>query len=111
MNTKPSLLRYQRTWDVDTVLKYLKALTPVNLLSLKMLSYKLVMLLLLLTGQCVQMIHSLLISDITITDNNILINVESLRKCSKPGSQLEPIELPAFVDVSRLCVVRYLRNT
>lgn len=72
-NLKPSLPRYQRTWDVEVVLKYLKTLTPVYMLSLRVLSYKLVTLLLLLTGQRLQTIHSLDLDDITVTDSNIYI--------------------------------------
>ena len=35
---KPSLPKYQATWDVDIVLHYLESLQPVNILSLKLLT-------------------------------------------------------------------------
>ncbi|CAC5410282.1 unnamed protein product [Mytilus coruscus] len=108
-NLKPSLPRYQRTWDVEVVLKYLKTLTPVYMLSLRVLSYKLVTLLLLLTGQRLQTIHSLDLDDITVTDSNIYIDVRSLLKCSKPGRHLQPIELPAFIEDNSLCIVTVLK--
>jgi hypothetical protein len=47
------------TWDVNLVLDYLKTLSPVNILFLRTLSLKLVMLLDLITGQRVQTLHSL----------------------------------------------------
>ncbi|CAG2208359.1 unnamed protein product [Mytilus edulis] len=109
-NLKPSLPRYQRTWDVEVVLKYLKTLTPVYMLSLRVLSYKLVTLLLLLTGQRLQTIHSLDLDDITVTDSNIYIDVRSLLKCSKPGRHLQPIELPAFIEDKSLCIVTVLKE-
>ncbi|CAC5410279.1 unnamed protein product [Mytilus coruscus] len=109
-NLKPSLPRYQRTWDVEVVLKYLKTLTPVYMLSLRVLSYKLVTLLLLLTGQRLQTIHSLDLDDITVTDSNISIDVRSLLKCSKPGRHLQPIELPAFIEDNSLCIVTVLKE-
>lgn len=39
------LSRYTSIWNVDTVLRYLKGLGPTESLSLKLLTYKLVMLL------------------------------------------------------------------
>ncbi|CAG2200009.1 unnamed protein product [Mytilus edulis] len=109
-NLKPSLPRYQRTWDVEVVLKYLKTLSPVYMLSLRVLTYKLVTLLLLLTGQRLQTIHSLDLDDITVTDSNIYIDVRSLLKCSKPGRHLQPIELPAFIEDKSLCIVTVLKE-
>ncbi|WAQ94141.1 hypothetical protein MAR_006612 [Mya arenaria] len=43
-NLGPTKPKYKETWDVSKVLCYLKTLTPARQLSLKMLSYKLVML-------------------------------------------------------------------
>lgn len=54
---KPSLPRYQGTWDVSIVLDYLETLYPHQNLSLKELTLKLVMLTALVTGQRGQSIH------------------------------------------------------
>ncbi|XP_062571921.1 uncharacterized protein LOC134233885 [Saccostrea cucullata] len=48
---RPALPRYNVTWDVNIVLKYLKSLSPLSSLSLLQLSRKLVMLLALLSGK------------------------------------------------------------
>ena len=107
---KPSLPRYQQTWDVDIVFKYLKTFPPVNMLSFRFLSYKLVTLLLLLTGQRIQTIHSLKLDNIKLSDNSVYIEVTELLKTSKPGSHIKPIELPAFSDDTRLCIVTVLKE-
>ncbi|VDI63893.1 Hypothetical predicted protein [Mytilus galloprovincialis] len=109
-NLKPSLPRYQKTWDVNIVLQYLMTLTPVHMLTLRVLSYKLVTLLLLLTGQRLQTIHCFDLDDINVTDSSIYIDVRTLLKCSKPGSHLQPIELPAFIDDDRLCIVTVFKE-
>ena len=47
---KPSLPRYSVVWDVGIILKHLQAMTPMEDLSLAMLTKKLTTLLALLTG-------------------------------------------------------------
>ena len=49
--SRPPLPRYQTTWDVSKVLDLLKIWSPVQKLSLKLLTLKLVMLCMLVTGQ------------------------------------------------------------
>ena len=56
-NSRPALPRYQVTWDVDMVLRYFKQLGPNKNLSLSLLTQKLAMLALLLSGQRTQTIH------------------------------------------------------
>ena len=48
---------YKEIWDVQVVLNHLGTFHPVDTLTLKQLTYKLVMLLLLVTGQRSQTIH------------------------------------------------------
>ena len=43
--TKPSLPRYTETWDVNIMINYLASLGPPKELTLKVLTYKVVMLL------------------------------------------------------------------
>ena len=54
--------KYSSTWDVDIVLQYLELHYPHDELTLKELSYKLVMLLALLSGQqhCTSLLSSFL---------------------------------------------------
>ena len=55
--TRPAFPRYQTTWDTSAVLNFLKEWHPVNTLSLQHLSFKLVMLCALTTGQRCQCFH------------------------------------------------------
>ena len=48
---RPVFPKYAITWDVDLVLRYLELLFPINKLTLKELSYKVIMLIALLSGQ------------------------------------------------------------
>jgi len=78
------------SWDVSVVLKYLKTLIPVAFLSLKHLTWKLVMLLALLTGQRGQTLHLMDIRYIDVNENRVRIQVLELLKTSKPGKHLPP---------------------
>ena len=49
-NERPAVLKTTVTWDVDQILAYLWTISPVKRISLKQLTMKLVMLMLLLTG-------------------------------------------------------------
>ena len=57
---------YTQIWDVSLVLSYLATLTPNSSLSLKNLTLKLVMLLLLVSSQRGQAIHSLSLQGMTM---------------------------------------------
>ena len=56
-NERPALPKYDITWDVNIVLHYLKSLSPVSTIPIMLLSHKLVMLLILLSGQHGQTVH------------------------------------------------------
>ena len=107
---KPALLRYHEICYVDCVLTYLKTLTHVNTLSLRLLLYKLLVLLLLLTGQRVQTVHKLTIDNIKLTDDNVYIEVSELIKTSKLGRHIEPFNLSTFKEDSSLCIVLVLKE-
>ena len=49
--SRPSFPRREMTWDTDLVLNYLRKLSPVKLLSLKLLNFKVVTLCAVLSGQ------------------------------------------------------------
>ena len=95
---RPALPRYNVTWDVNVVLKYLKGLSPLESLSLLQISQKLLMLLVLLSGQRGQTIHLMDIKNIFITEDNVQIVIGDLLKNSKPGKQLGELNFPAFTD-------------
>ncbi|XP_062579177.1 uncharacterized protein LOC134241105 [Saccostrea cucullata] len=109
-NKRPSLPRYACTWDVSLVLEYLKTLIPVNTISLRLLSWKLAMLIALLTGQRCQSLHLIDIRNIFIYNVFVKIHFGDLLKQSKPGSHLQPIELVRYKQDERLCVVKTLQE-
>ena len=112
---KPSLPRYNVTWDVSVVLEYLKTLQDGKLLTLKMLSAKLVMLIALLSAQRGQTLHLIKCADIEVTDKKLTIQLTSLLKQSRPSKHPGTITLPAYSKDKRLCVVstmnQYLERT
>ena len=66
---RPALPKSLSTWDVDIVLQYLELHYPHDELTLKKLSYKLVMLLALLSGQRCQTLHCLSVSSVKMGDS------------------------------------------
>jgi hypothetical protein len=87
--TKPALPCYTCIWDVEIVLKYLKNLGPNTELTLKLLTLKLVMLLGLGESKCVFLLTSLL-------------------KTSAPTRHLTHIEILAYPQDPKLCVINCL---
>lgn len=112
--SRPSIPKYCFTWDVSVVLAYLTKLSPPKALSLLLLSCKLTMLLLLLSGQRGQSIHLLKLEDTDCNNSLLTLRFTSLLKQSAPGRHTHEISLPAFSD-AKLCVVatfqEYVRRT
>lgn len=106
-NKRPSLPKYSFTWNVSTVLNYLKTLSPVDNLSLEQLTWKLVMLLALLTGQRGQTLHCLDIRNIDVDTDRIVIRLGDLLKTSRVNRHLGELVLEAYPEQS-LCVVSTL---
>lgn len=106
-NLRPSIPRYQFTWDVQKVLSFLGTLYPLCSLGLKELTHKLVMLTALVTGQRCQSIHLMDISNMQRTDKTIRFVITNLVKQSRPGKDQPVLILPKYVD-NKLCVVHTL---
>jgi hypothetical protein len=94
--TKPSLPRYSETWDVNIVINYLAALGPPDGLTMKVLTYKVVMLLALLSGQRRQTLHALDINSMQLDSDKCIYTIRTLLKTSRVGHHLLPIKLLAF---------------
>lgn len=60
---RPQLAKYQSTWDVNLVFTYLRKLTPLRKLTLKKLTIKTLLLMLLTSCQRLQTVHVLKVSD------------------------------------------------
>ena len=72
--------KYSKVWDVYEVLKHLHILHPINGLSLKLLSFKVVMSLALLSGQRCQTLHSLTARDMKVYHNKVVFIVSEFNK-------------------------------
>lgn len=107
---RPALPKYNSTWDTAIVLSFLEKQFPHRTLSLLQLTKKLAVLLLLLSGQRGQSIHSLDIRNIECSDVSIVLRFGEVLKTSKPGRHLQEIVLPAFNKNPALCVVLAYRD-
>lgn len=101
---RPALPRYNVTWDVNIVLKYLKSLSPLSSLSLLQLSHKLVVLLALLSGQRGHTLHLIDIRNIHFQENSVKIVIGDMLKTSNAKRHLGEIELMKYDVDPDLCV-------
>ena len=108
---RPSLPIKSRiaTWDPDIVLKEIKTWYPHSDISLKLLSYKLCVLLALLSGQRVQTLSNISIDDIDFVHGKCNIVIKALLKTSKKGVQQKPLEFLQF-SCKELCIYDVLLN-
>ena len=108
-NKRPQQARYGSTWDVDVVLDFLRELSPLRKLTLRELSAKFVVLLLLVTSQRIQTLSTIKVKDICWSQDfkTVVFRLSSVLKHSRRGS-LGTITLQAFDKDPRLCVVRTL---
>ena len=106
---KPSLPKYNCTWDVKLVLDFLKTLKESDIL-LKFLTVKLVTLLALVTGQRCQTISLLNLNDLDIQANNVKIRIKQLLKQSKSGTHLPEIYIERYANDENLCVINTLKQ-
>ncbi|XP_074612234.1 uncharacterized protein LOC141866599 [Acropora palmata] len=107
---KPTLPRYSVTWDPATLLSYLKTLSPVKELTLKMLTYKTVALLGLLSAQRCQTLYFLDIRNMVINSSTVKISIGDKLKQTKPGKHLHELEFPAYPTDICLCIVDVMKE-
>ena len=106
-NEKPSLPRYTVTWDVHSVLHYLETMDTSTLL---LLSEKLCMLFLLVTGQRCQTLHLINATDIETLEDRIIVHITDILKHSRPGFHLKPITLHRYDENDKICIVTTLKE-
>ena len=107
---RPSLPRYQETWDVTVVLDYLAKFGLPEKLSLKNLTLKVVMLMALLSGQRRQTLHTLSIDCMQISSDKCVFFINSLLKTSRPGKHLACLEFQAYAPDVSLCIVKHFQH-
>ena len=107
---RPPLPRYSSTWNVDTVLRYLKSLGPTSSLSLKSLTYKLVMLLALTRPSRSADLVSLDLDRRRFSPEGVTFLPSGLAKQSRQGRTLAEYFFPCFPPDIELCPVHTLRQ-
>ena len=106
---KPPRLKDTEIWDVCIVLSHFQSLSPVDKLSLKELTLKLVVLILLVPGQRGQTVHLLSIDHMVPLNNCYTFQIVDNLKQSRPGVKNPLVEFRRFEDKS-LCVVTTLKE-
>jgi len=107
---RPTKARYEGTWDVSTMLDYLRTLSPVKQLSLKDLTMKLVMLLLLVTAQRKQTLLLLDVLQLQLTDSSCVFQLTGLVKTSRPSDPKRSLVIKAYAPDRRLCIIFVLKE-
>ena len=92
------------------MLDKLREMSPASTLALKELTYKLVMLIALVSAQRGQTIHLLNIKNMTKTESFYSFTITELTKTKKPGHKEDIITLMAFTTDIRLCVYHCLEE-
>ena len=108
-NKKPPTPRYVTVWDPEIVLKMLKGWSPAHKLTLRKLTLKLIMLILLVTGQRGQILLALNMEAMEINNKEFKFKIKGADlKQGRRGYKPEILRLKAFPADKRICVHRYL---
>ncbi len=109
-NLKPPQPRYVKIWDCDQVLKLLETWAPAQKLTLKRLSMKLAMLILLVSGQRGQVLRGLRVDHMDISDTAITFQLKnSDLKQGRPGYKPQLQNFTKFEN-KKLCVYHYISS-
>lgn len=108
---RPSVPRYSGIWDIKVVFNWLRTLGENYSLSTKNITYKVILLLALLTGQRGQSLHMLDIHPdyCTIGENQIVFIQKGPIKQSRPGYRVPDIVIQSFNQEPVLCPVRAVK--
>ena len=113
-NMRPPHPKHTKTWDINTVLNFLKTWSPNSTLSLKKLTLKTVCLVALISAQRAQSIEFMDIEYMTKNNDNFTFTMNTVIKQMKPGRKCSTIVIPKYEDPD-LCVYRlielYIENT
>lgn len=110
-NLKPPRARYNFTWDVGVVLRFLSSLYPLEDLSLKLLTFKLVTLVALITAARAQTLSALDLDYLSYNSEKsvFVFQIHDILKTTRPGNSLPNIVLKQY-DKPELCVIRTLKR-
>ena len=105
-NLRPLASRYQPNWDVDFVLKFLRNLSLVKCIDLKQLTFKTIMLMLLVSAKSGQSLHSFNIKDLKIKKHSIIFNITALHKETRHDTNLKLLQFHSYTPDMKLCVYK-----
>ncbi|XP_059612599.1 uncharacterized protein LOC132259072 [Phlebotomus argentipes] len=107
---RPSKPKYDSTWDPKVVLELYRQ-KPINAeLTLKDLSFKLIILLALITGHRMQTFSLINIEDIRETEERIEIRIPKRIKTSSVGRSQPVLIIPFYNEEPKLCVASTLKH-
>ena len=109
-NLHPPCPRYVQTWDVSVELRYLKFLSPAPLLSMKILTSKLVMLMALISLSRANLLYKLDLRFRVFKRDGVLFTLPPVRKSSRVTTLPIDITFPAFPQDRHLYIVNYLKT-
>ena len=104
-NLHPPVAKYTNIWDINLVLDYYAENQDNSQLTLKELTMKFVLLLMILGARRKQAIVSIDIDNVVIDQDRLVLLPNRTLKHSKPGNPLEPISYKRFSGNKKLCVV------
>lgn len=114
-NLKPPQAKYETTWDPQLVLDYLEGYFPLEKLTLKDLTLKLVTLIALTTAHRVQTISKISLDNIKRYDDRIEIKITERVKTTSRTNILPLLVLPFCKENEKICVattlLRYIKVT
>ena len=108
---RPSLPRYEETWDISVVLNQMRNWYPLNELSLRKLTLKTLSLMALISMQRSQTLQALEIGEnLIMGPDQCTFKIRTLLKTSKPNNHLRNITFKAYPNDEALCVISCIRE-
>lgn len=108
-HVRPVIPKTIFTWDVKVVLRFLETLDNKQL-TLRLLSVKLAVLIVLTTGQRCQTLQLMNLTNMEVNKDYVKIRIGDLLKQSKPDNHLHEIYIEAFKRNEAICVVKALNR-
>lgn len=105
---RPTLPKYDITWDPALVLGHLSSKFPNEDLNLEVLTKKCITLLSLVTAQRVQTLSKINIKNIENHQTELVIKIPDLIKTSRPGRTQPVLTLPFFIEKIEICPAKTL---
>ena len=95
--------KYTKIWDVGVVLKHLSTLYPYDKLALKDLTYKVLMLILLVSSQRGQTVHSLDLKHLSVEEDKYIFDIDEHMTTSSPRNPNTRIEIARYEPDVSIC--------